>query len=130
MFLNKVFHVGFLNLENLSARPFTAYSLEGKGLSVSQCPDSWIKIAKLGGSNLYELTKENPSFIIFSEEFKAIALEWCLEHGFLIKANKFRAYFTDENEEEFYMELNSYEQAREESEDVRGVGFYVKAKIT
>lgn len=127
MFLNlsKVYHVGFLNVNDLEARPVVDFSLEESGLSVSQCPDEWTKIAKLGVSDRYILKKENPNFFMAHEDGNEKALEWCLENGYLKRAKKYRAYNTDEDGEEYYMELDKRSEAERESEDVRSVNGYV-----
>ena len=61
--LSKVCHLGFLDTEapaKLDRR--SGNSLEGSGLSVSVTPMAWRKIARLGGSDSYILTKESPRF--------------------------------------------------------------------
>src|SRR5690606_28206530 len=95
------------------------------GLSVSQCPEDWIKIARLGGRDLYILTKEDSSFFMAYGDERQKAIEWCVDNGYLKKAKKYRAYNTDEEGEEFYMELDHESEAQRESEDVRPVEGYV-----
>jgi hypothetical protein len=123
---SSVFHVGFLNIENLSkSRPAVHMSLEGNGLSVSLCPEEWTQIAKLGGSNLYTLTKSNPSFLKATESNKEKAIQWCLDNEFLIEKKKYRAYSTNEDGEERYMEFDTAADAeREELNDVRPTAGY------
>lgn len=121
MNLECVYHLGDLNLSDLSARPLTSYSLEGNGLSISLHPNEWQKIARLGGRNKYRLTKSNPNFYISNQNNIEQAIEWCIENNFLIKAKKYRAFQTDEEGEEFYFELSSLKAAQFESDDVRPV---------
>lgn len=61
--LSKVCHLGHLDTES-PAKPgrLSGNSLEGSGLSISVTPKAWRKIAKLGGSDSYILTKESPHF--------------------------------------------------------------------
>ena len=56
--ISSVFHVGDMNISNKSD-----FSLEGSGLSVSLHPDAWVKIAKLGGRDIYVLTNNNGIFV-------------------------------------------------------------------
>lgn len=131
MDLSKVYHVGFLDVSNLNNRPVVYSSLEGTGLSVSLCPEEWIKIAKLGGKNTYLLSKEGARFYMAHEGGNSEALEWCVENGYLSRANKYRAYRTDEEGEEIYFEMDSEQEASDESEDVRlhnGYKFAEKGK--
>lgn len=51
-----VFHVGTLNPSDKGIQ--FASSLEGKCLSVSHCPASWQKIARLGGNPWWELSAD------------------------------------------------------------------------
>lgn len=122
--LSKVFHVGFYSHGNPRSKR-SDYSLEGNGLSVSQCPDDWIKIAKLGGSNLYGLTKKNPNFFMAHESGNEQAIQWCIDNDFLKPKTKYRAYMTNEEGEECYFESDRLKEAEEESEDVRVVDGYV-----
>jgi hypothetical protein len=126
--LNTVYHVGFLDILNLSNRPRVDFSLEGNGLSVSQHPQEWTKIAKLGGKDLYKLFKEDANFFMAYEEGHEKALEWCVENEYLIRKKKFRAYSSDEEGEEYYRELDTKKQAEKESDDIRSVKGYAFSK--
>lgn len=131
MNLEIVYHVGYLNLANLENRPLTSYSLEGSGLSVSQHPEEWMEIAQLGGRNLYELKNSNPNFFFFNETNHEKALQWCVENDYLFSGQKYRAYCTDEEGDEYYFEFSSLKKAKRESDDVRvnqGYNFSNKGK--
>jgi hypothetical protein len=117
---SQVYHVGFLD----DGLPDRSFSLEGNGLSVSECPEEWETIAQLGGRDLYLLSKEDPNFYMAHESGKEKALEWCVETGYLVSKKKYRAYISDEDGEEQYFELDSSKRAEEESEDVREVDGY------
>lgn len=56
----KLYHVGTLNPENKGSD-----SHEGSGLSVSVHPNEWTRIAKLGGGDLYSLSKSGNQFLDF-----------------------------------------------------------------
>jgi hypothetical protein len=119
-----VFHVGFLDLDNLNNKPIVSSSLEGNGLSVSQHPGEWTKIAKLGGSPIFRLRKDNPRFIIDSEENRERAIQWCLDSGYLIKQKKYRAYLENEDGDEEFFELDTKKEAQQESENVKTIDGY------
>jgi hypothetical protein len=123
--LSLVYHVGSLDKNNLNSRPNTDFSLEGNGLSVSQCPEDWKKIAKLGGLETYVLEKSDPNFFMAHESGNEKAIEWCIDQEYLIPAKKYRAYITDEEGDEMYFEYESQKKAAEESEDVRPADGYI-----
>ena len=123
--LSTVYHVGTLDVNKLGHNKPEVYdSLEGSGLSVSQHPEEWTEIAKLGGSDVYSLTKANPNFLIENEENKEKAIQWCVDNEFLVRKKKYRAYTSNEDGEDCYFELDTKKQAENESDDVRDVDGY------
>jgi hypothetical protein len=114
---NNIYHVGNLDLNNLHIRPKTSYSLEGSGLSVSQHPDEWRKIAKLAGET-FILSKESANFYLYKTKDEVKILRWCVNNYFLIKTTKYRISFYDEElANECYQEFDTYEQAHQEASD-------------
>ena len=123
--MTTVFHVGFLNIKKPTrgnSKP--GMSLEGNGLSVSHHPDEWTKIARLGGSETYVLTKSSPNFFMAVESGDKESIRWCIKEGYLVPKKKYRAYSTDEDGEEHFFELDSKKEAEQESDDVRIVNGY------
>lgn len=57
--ISKVSHIGYLD----GYRPRHHSSLEGDGLSVSTCPDAWLRIARLGDLPRWDLRKQDGVFL-------------------------------------------------------------------
>jgi hypothetical protein len=91
-------------------------SLEGSGLSISVTPKAWRRIAKLGGSSSYILSKENPRFADgLDPDTRTVALAWCSDEGLLEKAKTWLVEQTDEDGEiRGYITFFSLEEALEE----------------
>lgn len=64
-------------------------SHEGKCLSVSECPDNWVRIAKLGGMPWFEMTREGGRFLDFHSMYPGPLRRWALRDGL---AEVVRAY--------------------------------------
>ena len=109
--LSTVYHIG-----SMAGRGKPDFSLEGNGLSISQDPGAWIKIARLGGQSLFKLTKKNPRFY-FADRDDLKSIEWGIKNDFLKSANKWRAWKTDEEGNEEYSEFDSEKEAKNEVDD-------------
>lgn len=83
MRLSPVYHIGTLN----AARKRQG-SLEGRGLSVSLCPEEWRSIARLGDAPTWTLSREDGSFLdagaaLADERVRAGVIAWARDSGYL-----------------------------------------------
>jgi hypothetical protein len=114
----KVWHIGSFN-------PAHKYkhgsSLEGTGLSVSECPEDWCYIARLGGHPTWELAREGAQFLDYhalSDAQRAALVAWGIEHGYAQMREMFTmTYFDSEHESHFYQLLHTRAQAEDEAGD-------------
>jgi len=118
--INKVFHVGSLDLNKKSK-----FSLEGSGLSVSVNPDEWRSIAQLENEDLYTLVKRGGTFIN-AHKLKKVQkndiVQWGVDNGYVLQEETFRVYYYDEElEQEVYSEFPTYEEAEQEADDVNDI---------
>jgi len=112
--IEKVWHVGILDKSLKGTN-----SLEGSGLSVSECPLVWEEIAELGGK-YYELTKAKGRFLDFhslTEEQREIIRQWGLESRFITLETLYKYVIYNEEGEEMYGLAYSYKEAFEEVND-------------
>ncbi|MEG0736991.1 MAG: hypothetical protein RR441_08990 [Longicatena sp.] len=94
-------------------------SYEGSGLSVSDCPDIWTRIARIGGRNTNRLTKEKGVFLnyhVLGTARKKIK-QWGLEQGFIEKQDIYFVPGTSEDGGEYYMSYIDPEEAYEDYKD-------------
>lgn len=121
--LNKVYHVG-----NMDANNKSNFSLEGSGLSVSVTPKEWIKIAQLGGRDLYILTNPNGVFVNgnkLNKQQKSNVLSWGVENGYVLQEETYRVYhYDDELGQKVYMEFSTHKEAEQEADDVNDIKIY------
>ena len=110
-----VAHVGDLS----QPRNPQGRSFEGSGLSVSQHPEAWTKIARLGGRETWLLHKANPSFYEVPWPVPPEIYAWCEAKGFIEPALRFRAEWEDsELEGLVFCDFDTLEEAQEEAEDL------------
>ncbi len=93
--IDETWHIGFLNP---AASDRTSY--EGDLLSVSECPSSWMHIARLGG-DLWRVEHAGGRFLdahafFCDENCKSILLNWGLDEGLLRRCTLFNAVQFDE----------------------------------
>jgi hypothetical protein len=128
--LGVVAHVG--NLEG--PRAPGGWSHEGGGLSVSQHPEAWRRIAKLGAGDVWILRKASPCFYEVPNPLPKAVTDWCVKEGFLVPRVAFKiTVFDDElgcelnmefgTREEAEFELNALDQEDRTIEEVDGFGF-------
>lgn len=95
---SKLYHVGTLRLSD-KAQVFSQ-SQEGHGLSVSEHPQAWIAIARLGGLPTWQLTRVGNQFLDYhalTEGNRQSILEWAISTGLVSMQVRWRAsYFDDE----------------------------------
>lgn len=105
------YHVG-----NMEKRMKKA-SYEGAGLSVSDVPDSWRRIARLSGDT-YKFEKEGGRFlnmVYLSIPLRKEILEWAVSREYLLTERIWVYHFYDEEFDGFYeREFVSKEEALEE----------------
>lgn len=108
------FHVGDLS------KKVQKNSYEGSGLSVSDCPEAWQRIARLGGEITYKLEREGGRFLdmlYVSIPVRKELFQWAVEKGYLTKNDIWVYHFYDEEFDGFYeMELPSLEDAQAEAD--------------
>ncbi len=98
-------HVGSLNPQHKQNN-----SMEGNGLSISEYPEEWRQIAKLGEEPIWSVSKQNGRFfdIHRNSEWKDKILQVALKQGWVEKVPSFLVHFTDlETEEKKYMFMES-----------------------
>lgn len=90
-------------------------SYEGAGLSISDVPNSWRRIARLSGE-VYKLEKEGGRFlnmVYLSIPLRKEIFEWAVAKEYLLTENIWVYYFYDEEYDDFYeREFSSEEEAR------------------
>ncbi|MBG9693191.1 hypothetical protein ABD91_20845 [Lysinibacillus sphaericus] len=122
---SELFHVGDIDISEKQRN-----SYEGSGLSVSDCPKVWTRIARLGGRNTNRLTKEKGVFLnyhVLGTARKKIK-KWGLEQGFIEKQDIYLVPGMNENGEEYYMTFINPEHAYEEY--VEYVEFSLEEELT
>jgi len=114
--LNKVYHVGSLDIKRKSSS-----SYEGSGLSVSLNPKEWQKINPMTQGDLFELSKNGGLFIDkhnINKKQQQFIVQWGVVNKYVIQQVTYRYhYYDDEFEQEVYQEFNSLEQAKHEAGD-------------
>jgi hypothetical protein len=117
-----VWHVG-----NLAApRRKVSSSLEGSGLSVSEHPEEWTQIAKLGGQVTYELNRRDGQPGVFVNmlrlgQQRAVLEQAAADEGLLKHARRWRfVWWDDEDEATRYSLHASRVEASREAEFMDG----------
>lgn len=120
-----LFHVGTLNAADKGRQ---GRSLEGTGLSVSECPEAWRHIAKLGGLPLWELRRCNNQFLDYhalSPAQRTLITEWALAEGLAQRITAWERSWEDGESGEIYIALYQTrydaEKEAEEGEAIRAV---------
>lgn len=117
-----LYHVGTLDLAHKGTR---GESLEGLGLSVSQCPQAWVRIAKLGGLPWWRLSKAGNRFLDLhglSPEQHQDYLRWGQEQQLVQPAVVWQAcWYDDELQSECCSLHLSEEQALAEVEEPESI---------
>ncbi|WP_315921834.1 hypothetical protein [Mesorhizobium sp. SP-1A] len=111
-----LFHIGTLNADDRSRNYRDSY--EGNCLSVSVTPHAWQQIAKLGGYDLHELTKEGGQLVDVhatrnSDDFAEI-VAWGKANGLVEDRQVFKGWECNEDDEWAYTYFESEEAALEE----------------
>lgn len=107
-----VTHVGTMNPDKRNNNNF-----EGVGLCVSECPNDWVRICKLGGLPRFNLAKANSIFASYLSVNKASLTHWANKNGFIQTQPVYRVYFIDcETGIESYISTECRETAQVEAE--------------
>lgn len=118
--ITQVYHVGSLDPRRRGEQYRT--SQEGIGLSVSQCPRAWARIASLG-EEVFELsldaTGSRPAYYVDIHGVGQAAIremvDWAVESGFVEDSGAWRGWDWDADEEQWrYSNYGSREEAEEE----------------
>lgn len=108
-----LYHIGTLNPKD--KYKVHTQSQEGHGLSVSQCPDAWREIARLGGNPLWRLSRDGNAFLDYhrlTDEERQVILNWGLESGWVaLKEVWVASYYDEEVEDTRFFYVRSREQA-------------------
>ena len=114
--LDEVWHVGTMKAAHRGKHYPSSY--EGSGLSVSVCPDAWVRIAQLGGNPLRRVETPGALFLDFmalGEEGLAAVREWAVGEGLLERREAWRAWrYDDEDDRWSYMTFLSEDEALDE----------------
>lgn len=114
--IGPLYHVGTMDISKKAT-----YSLEGNGLSVSNCPEVWRKITK--GSthgDSFLLYKENVKLLDYyalAEDEKGKIISWAIEEGYVVSETLYKYMFDDEDGNVCYSLFSTYEEALYEADD-------------
>lgn len=114
--VGELIHVGTMDISKKSN-----YSLEGNGLSVSNCPDSWERIGEgtIHG-DWFRLWKEGIRLVNYhgmTEEERTVIGTWALENGYVVAGTLYRVPCWGEDGELYFFTFASREEALEEAEE-------------
>lgn len=111
----KLYHVGELKF---SKKNYSSY--EGYGLSVSEYPDEWTKIALLSGVT-FTLTKDVGKFLDYHEMTESDwddVIEWGISNGYVVRDEIYvTSWYDDEWEQVFEMVSASLQELLDEDYD-------------
>lgn len=119
--LEPLVHVGTLRAQDKGVR---GASHEGSGLSVSQCPEAWVRIARLGGVPWWRLERPGHAFLdahaLTRVQRRTIAA-WGVARGWVAWRKLWRLRWYDEELDSTVHSLHDSEAAaREEAFDDEG----------
>ena len=105
-----IFHVGTMDISKK-----TAFSLEGNGLSVSNCPDSWRRITEgFTHGDLFRLRKHDMKLLDFyslTPDEKDAIQRWAIDEGYVRPGDLYQCISYDEDGLEYHSLHESYEEA-------------------
>lgn len=90
--INQLFHIGTLNPDHRGER---GESQEGHLVSVSNCPEAWKKIARLGGLALHQFSKEDGIILLDMHAVSHLKDEikkWSFDHQLAKNKTLFKAW--------------------------------------
>jgi len=111
--ISTVWHVGSMEVSQKNSN-----SHEGSGLSVSECPHDWVRIARIDGA-FHELKHANGQFLDYhqtTEEQRDIMKQWGVQQGYITLQTLYESsHYDDEMESSVFGLHATYEEAYEES---------------
>lgn len=115
-----VLHVGTLDPERRSR-----WSLEGRWLSASRCPNAWASIARLGVAPAWELSNPDGRPMVFLDGLAIVGAgldavrAWGVANQWCERVSAYRAWFWDSEADDWKYSLHStFGEACNEVEDV------------
>lgn len=118
-----VWHLGDLSGDR--TKPYISY--EGRGVSVSTCPNVWEDILRRDGSITTETPAtyrlENPNaefYYVDPTDALGREREWAIEHEFVTERPGYRVSYTAQTEESAYLLMDDKETARAEADARNG----------
>ncbi len=115
--LHRVLHAGNMDIRNLG-RNSGGQSFEGHNLSVSLCPHAWRAIARLGSSEIFELTRHGGLFIDATkgaaertEDWMITILEWANDEGLVTFERRWRSWHYDDEADGWRFCLHETEES-------------------
>jgi len=114
---DSVFHVGQLDPSDRAAQGKS--SMEAFCVSVSEHPDDWRRIARLGAAPTWELSRPGAKWLdvlALSKEQEAEIAQWGIERGLARNADIWRAWLSDEEGAPFYLSCASEDLAEQEAD--------------
>lgn len=117
---DKLYHVGRWDPLLKNKR---GLSYEGRGVSVSEFPEAWRKIARLGNAPVWVLTKPENKFLdwlgLTAQEKEAASI-WAAEAGLLTRATIWEvSWFDDELDEKVALAMLTEQEADAEMDEGR-----------
>jgi len=128
--LTKAYHIGTLKPSDKGHR---GSSLEGHGLSISQHPDAWVQIAKLGGFPWWKLNRKEGRFLDY-HSLEKTALQaiqhWAEDANLLIQATRWKVEgYDEEAKDACYCLFNSKAEAEAEASEYEVTPLPVTAPV-
>lgn len=109
----RLYHVGSLDPSDKRES-----SLEGAGLSVSQVPEAWEEIARLGSAPWWAFEREGNHFVdahSLSPEQRERIVDWGVEKGYVRRSDRWKvSWYDDELDEEVFLLFDTEEEALDE----------------
>jgi hypothetical protein len=113
---DEVFHIGTLDAADKGSVFSSSY--EGHGLSVSECPEEWERIAELGGLPWWELSRPGGRFAdahMLDEEQRACVEAWGIGQGLVERVLAYKvSWYDSDREDSVYMLFIDETEARDE----------------
>lgn len=99
------------------------FSYEGAGLSVSECPDAWVQIARIGGPTWHLDAPTGGGWFLRAHDLtdseRDDVIGWGVDHRLVERAVMWRAWSYDEESDSMrYMLCDSREDAETEVEEL------------
>ena len=116
MLIGDLYHVGTMDLSKKSR-----FSLEGNGLSVSNCPDAWCAITEgFTHGDYFKLSKPDLQLLDYyaltSEEVEEIQ-NWAIQHGYVLRGSLYKSISWNEEGSECYSLFQSFDEALMEADE-------------